>query len=116
MFVVCISDREEREERGSVFPPCNDKDFLWLEDGEPAVDAAISLVVALSVSQVRLCKHLYKLVYISHLMHLNYYIYSESMRDNVSKLRRCSFFAMNDNAINKSCRASQLSLCRCLWT
>ena len=53
MFVVCISDREEREERGSVFPPCNDKDFLWPEDGEPAVDAAISLVVALSVSQVR---------------------------------------------------------------
>ena len=50
MFVVCISDREEREERGSVFPPCNDKDFLWLEDGEPALDAAMSLVVALSVS------------------------------------------------------------------
>lgn len=65
MFVVCISDREEREERGSVFPPCNDKDFLWLEDGEPAVDAAISLVVALSVS------------HISHLMQLNYYIYSD---------------------------------------
>ena len=65
MFVVCISDREEREERGSVFPPCNDKDFLWLEDGEPVLDAAISLVVALSVS------------HISHLMQLNYYIYSD---------------------------------------
>ena len=65
MFVVCISDREEREERGSVFPPCNDKDFLWPEDGEPALDVAISLVVALSVS------------HISHLMQLNYYIYSD---------------------------------------